>query len=165
MNVTKRTFLALATSVTLALAGCSAVEDSVASRGGDSDPGEAADVRELGGYVLTEGSQTDRGFVVDDALQTPSGRTLHFSLHVPDSYDGSVPYALYVACPGWEGLYFQGVGANLQEGYPFVANDYIADMIVASPQLDDWGEQSASDVVELTEWLLGAYSIDADACT
>lgn len=102
-----------------------------------------ADVRELGGYVLTEGSQTDRGFVVDDALQTPSGRTLHFSLHVPDSYDGSVPYALYVA-------------------YPFVANDYIADMIVASPQLDDWGEQSASDVVELTEWLLGAYSIDAD---
>lgn len=134
----------------------------MASRGGDSDPGEAADVRELGGYVLTEGSQTGRGFVVDDALQTPSGRTLHFSLHVPDSYDGSVPYALYVACPGWEGLYFQGVGANLQEGYPFVANDYIADMIVASPQLDDWGEQSASDVVELTEWLLGAYSIDAD---
>ena len=121
-----------------------------------------ADVRELGGYVLTEGSQTDRGFVVDDALQTPSGRTLHFSLHVPDSYDGSVPYALYVACPGWEGLYFQGVGANLQEDYPFVANDYIADMIVASPQLDDWDEQSASDVVELTEWLLDAYSIDAD---
>lgn len=121
-----------------------------------------ADVRELGGYVLTEGSQTDRGFVVDDALQTPSGRTLHFSLHVPDSYDGSAPYALYVACPGWEGLYFQGVGANLQEDYPFVANDYIADMIVASPQLDAWDEQSASDVVGLTEWLLGAYSIDAD---
>ena len=64
-----------------------------------------------------------------------------------------MPYALYVPCPGWEGLYFQGVGANLQEDYPFVANDYIADMIVASPQLDDWGEQSAADVVELTEWL------------
>lgn len=161
MNITRRTFLALATSAPLALAGCSATGDSVASRGGDSDLGEGADVREPGGYVLMEGSQTDRGFVVDDALQTPAGRTLHFSLHVPDSYDGSVPYALYVPCPGWEGLYFQGVGANLQEDYPFVANDYIADMIVASPQLDDWGEQSAADVVELTEWLLGAYSIDA----
>ena len=112
-----------------------------------------ADARELGGYVLTEGSQTDRGFVVDDALQTPSGRTLHFSLHVPDSYDGPAPYALYVACPGWEGLYFQSVGANLREDCPFAANDYIANMIVASPQLDDWGEQSAADVVELTEWL------------
>lgn len=161
MNITRRTFLALATSAPLALAGCSATGDLVASRGGDSDLGEGADVREPGGYVLMEGSQTDRGFVVDDALQTPAGRTLHFSLHVPDSYDGSVPYALYVPCPGWEGLYFQGVGANLQEDYPFVANDYIADMIVASPQLDDWGEQSAADVVELTEWLLGAYSIDA----
>lgn len=51
-----------------------------------------------------------------------------------------MPYALYVPCPGWEGPYFQGVGANLQEDYPFVANDHIADMIVASPQLDDWGE-------------------------
>ena len=77
-----------------------------------------ADVRELGGYVLTEGSQTDRGFVVDDALQTPSGRTLHFSLHVPDSYDGSAPYALYVACPGWEGLYFQGVGRIFRRTTP-----------------------------------------------
>lgn len=154
MNITRRTFLALVTSAPLALAGCSAVKDSLASRGGDSDLGEGADVREPGGYVLMEGSQTDRGFVVDDALQTPAGRTLHFSLHVPDSYDGSVPYALYVPCPGWEGLYFQGVGANLQEDYPFVANDYIADMIVASPQLDDWGEQSAADVVGLTEWLL-----------
>lgn len=102
MSVTRRTFLALVTSAPLALVGCTAVKDSVASKGGDSDHGETADVRELGGYVLTEGSQTDRGFVVDDALQTPSGRTLHFSLHVPDSYDGSVPYALYVACPGWE---------------------------------------------------------------
>lgn len=54
------------------------------------------------------------------------------------------------------------MGANLREDYPFVENDYIADMIVASPQLDDWDEQSASDVVELTEWLLSAYSIDTD---
>lgn len=58
---------------------------------------------------------------------------MRFSIHVPDSYDGSVPYALYVACPGWEGLYFQGVGANLREDYPFVANDYIADMIGPRP--------------------------------
>lgn len=77
-----------------------------------------ADARELGDCVLTEGSQTDRGFVVDDALQTPSGRTLHFSLHVPDSYDGSVPYALYVACPGWKGLYFQGVGRIFRRTTP-----------------------------------------------
>lgn len=111
------------------------------------------------GAVFTEGSRTDRGFTVDDALET-GGRTLHFSLHVPDSYDGSRPFALYIACPGWEGLYFQGVGANLQEDFPFVANSYVPDMIVASPQLDDWHETSAEDVIALTEWLLQAFSID-----
>ena len=91
----------------------------------------------MAGFTLVEGTQVDRGFVVDNALTCPDGRTLHFSLHVPEAYDGSAPYALYVACPGWEGLYFQGVGANLQEDYPFVANGYVADLIVASPQLDD----------------------------
>lgn len=113
------------------------------------------------GGVLTEGSIIDRGFIVDNALEI-DGRTLHFSLHVPDSYDGGTPFSLYVSCPGWEGLYFQGVGANLVEDYPFVANDYIPNMIVVSPQLDDWGEQSACDVIALTEWLLSAYNIDRE---
>lgn len=161
---TRRAFLAAAF---LAVgAGCSSEE---LSNGNGSETLASADDRQLGsssrgteGYAFEAGAQEDRGFVVDNTLGTPSGRTLHFSLHVPEAYDGSAPYALYVACPGWEGLYFQGVGANLQEDYPFVANDYIADMIVASSQLDDWGEQSAADVVELTEWLLDTYSIDAD---
>lgn len=114
----------------------------------------------MAGYTLIVGSQIDRGFVVDNALTTPDGRTLHFSSHVPDTYDGRAAFALYVSCPGWEGLYFQGVGANLQEDYPFVANGYVPDMIVLSPQLDDWGEQSALDAIALTEWALAAYRID-----
>lgn len=165
MSIARRTFLGLALAASIALAGCSqATSDGSAGSGGggDSRRREAAGGSGDGEYTLTEGSETDRGFVVDNALETPAGRTLHFSLHVPDAYDGSAPYALYIACPGWEGLYFQGVGANLQEDYPFVANDYVPDMIVASPQLDDWGEQSAADVVELTEWLLDAYNVDPE---
>lgn len=99
--------------------------------------------------------------MVDNSLETPSGRTLHFSLYVPAGYDASRTYPLYIACPGWEGLYFQGVGANLQEDYPFEALNYINDLIVASPQLDDWQEQSAQDVIELTEWLFDAFTVDA----
>lgn len=126
---------------------------------GEAETAPSAAPTEVEGAVFTEGSRTDRGFTVDDALET-GGRTLHFSLHVPDAYDGSEPFALYISCPGWEGLYFQGVGANLQEDYPFVANGYVPDMIVASPQLDDWHETSAEDVVALTEWLLAAFNID-----
>lgn len=116
--------------------------------------------RAVDGYTFMQGTQQDRGFTVDDALATPGGRTLHFSLHIPDAYDGSAPYALYVACPGWEGLYFQGVGANLQEDYPFVANGYVPDMIVASLQLDDWGAISARDTITATQWLMAAFNID-----
>lgn len=117
------------------------------------------DMELVSAAVFTEGTMPDRDFIVDNQLEI-GDRTLHFSLHVPDNYDGSVPYALYISCPGWEGLYFQGVGANLQEDFPFVANDYIEDMIVASPQLDDWGETSANDVIMLTEWLFATYNID-----
>ena len=126
----------------------------------DADAPDSAPAA-VNGAVFAEGSMVDRGFVVDNTLDV-DGRTLHFGLHVPDSYDGSVPYALYISCPGWEGLWFQGVGANLVEDFPFVANDYIPDMIVALPQFDDWGDQLASDCIALTEWLLATYSIDPD---
>ena len=161
MTPSRRGFLALAVGMPLLLASCAGGREEPAV--GDAPAAEASPAAEpAGGYTLVEGSRVERGFVVDNALETPSGRTLHFSLHVPDAYDGSAPYALYVACPGWEGLYFQGVGANLQEDYPFVAKGFVPDMIVASLQLDDWGERSAADVIELTEWLLGAYSVDPE---
>ena len=62
--------------------------------------------------------------------------------------------------PGWEGLYFQGAGANLGEPYPFEAQKYNENMIVISPQLDDWGEESANDTIALVEYFLNNYNID-----
>jgi hypothetical protein len=115
---------------------------------------------DITGWTRDEGSSYDRGFRVDDVLHAGDYGDIHFSIHVPDAYDGTVPYALYLALPGWEGLLFQGVGANLQEDFPFVANDYVADMIVVTPQLNDWGETSARATIALTVWLLDAYAID-----
>ena len=58
--------------------------------------------------------------------------------------------------PGYEGLYFQGVGANLYgEDFAFTAQDYLPDLIVAAPQLSDWGETSARQTIALTERLPG----------
>ncbi len=141
------------------LVGCSGGEAQ-----GDSDATSPAgqDVQADSAYgTLQEESTYDRGFVVDDVLAGSPAGDVHFSLHVPGSYDGSSPYALYVHCPGWEGLWFQGVGANLQEDFAFVANDYVEDMIVASPQLDDWGDTSAEKAIALTRWLIASYNIDA----
>jgi hypothetical protein len=55
-------------------------------------------------------------------------------IFLPKSYNRREPYALYVTLPGYEGLYFQGVGVNIQaEEFAFEAQKYNEKMIIAAP--------------------------------
>ena len=111
---------------------------------------------------VTLGTETYRGFQMDNGLHAPEG-DIHYHLYVPDSYDGSEAYALFLTLPGYEGLYFQGMGQNLyNENFAFEALNYNDKMIVAAPQLSDWGETSAEQTIALTEYLLDAYNIDRE---
>lgn len=111
---------------------------------------------------VTLGTETYRGFQMDNVLHAPEG-DIHYHLYVPDSYDGSEAYALFLTLPGYEGLYFQGMGQNLyNENFAFEALNYNDKMIVAAPQLSDWGEISAEQTIALTEYLLDAYNIDRE---
>ena len=66
-----------------------------------------------------------RGFLFDNVLHSEGNGDIHFGLYIPESYDGSEPYALYVTLPGYEGLYFQGVGINIRaEDYGIEAQKY-----------------------------------------
>ncbi|WP_208320555.1 prolyl oligopeptidase family serine peptidase [Actinomyces sp. ZJ308] len=110
---------------------------------------------------MTQGTQTYRGFTMDNVLHSSAHGDIHFHLSVPSGYDASRPHALFVTLPGWQGLYFQGVGVNLQtEDFAFEAPAYRDDMIIVAPQLSDWGQTSADQTIALVEYLLGAYSID-----
>lgn len=109
--------------------------------------------------TLTPGTQTRRGFINDNTLHAEVG-DIHFSSYIPESYDGGKPYALFITLPGWEGLYFQGVGANMTEDFGTEAIRYNDEMIVLSAQLDDWGETSARMTIALTEYFLANYNID-----
>ena len=108
------------------------------------------------------GTLVERDMIVDNVLHSEQQGEIHFSCYIPDSYDGSKPYALFVTLPSWEGLYFQGVGKNLGESFPFEARQYNDEMIIISTQLDDWGETSANMAITLTEYFLAHYSIDPD---
>ena len=99
-------------------------------------------------------------FTMDQVIESETG-TIHYNIHIPDSYEGSRPYALHIALPGWEGLYFQGVGEDLRWEYlPYESSRYAEDLIVVSPQLNDWGMTSARQAVALTETIMAAYNID-----
>lgn len=108
---------------------------------------------------IREGSEEHRGFILDNTLITTNPE-IHFNIHYPENYDKVKQYAIYFANPGWEGLYFQGVGKDLGEPYVYEAQKYNKDMIIVSTQLNDWGEQSANDCIALVEYVLENYNID-----
>ena len=110
---------------------------------------------------ITEGTSGSRGFINDNVLHSPEYGDIHYSSYIPESYDGTEPYALFVTLPGWEGLYFQGVGANMVEDFGTEAIGYNGKMIVISPQLNDWGETSARQAIVLTEFFIDHYNIDS----
>lgn len=70
---------------------------------------------------------------------------------------------MYFTLPGYQGLYFQGVGENLQtEEFGFTAQNYNSKMIIVAPQLEDWQETSANQTIELVEYFISNYNIDSD---
>ena len=125
-----------------------------------ADDGASAAV-DAGGPEVKSGTETYRDFLLDNVLYSDEGE-IHYHIYIPDSYDGSEPYAVFFTLPGYEGLYFQGLGANLQEDFGFAAQDYNDKMIVVAPQLSDWGETSARQTISLVEYFLEHYNIDPD---
>ena len=100
-------------------------------------------------------------FQMNQVYESETEGTIHYNLFVPEDYDGSKPYALHIALPGWEGLWFQGLGEDLRWEYlPYESSKYVDNLIVVSTQLNDWGTTSARQAVALTEYFLSEYNID-----
>lgn len=74
---------------------------------------------------ITVGTGIARGFLNDNVLHSPKYRDIHYSSYIPESYDGSKPYALFITLPGWEGLYFQGVGSLVMGKRPELYTAYL----------------------------------------
>ena len=161
--------LFLMLSMELGIAGCGANAKLQQSAGTSVPPANIQDTQEPSSDIspepegeVTERTEFYQGFRMDNVLHAPEG-DIHYHIYIPDSYDGSESYALYLTLPGYEGLYFQGVGQNLySENFAFAALQYNDKMIVAAPQLNDWGKTSAEQTIALTEYLLAHYNIDPD---
>lgn len=154
----------------LLLSGCSASVVDV-ERGPDSDSagvtGETAASDEadtnMAGISITSGTQEYRGFTVDSVLHDADAGDVHFSIHVPNVYNPNRPASLFVTLPGYQGLYFQGVGQNLYtEEFAFEALAYDDNMIVVAPQLNDWGPTSAEQTIALVEALMEEFAINPE---
>ena len=123
-------------------AGSEQIEDS-------KDTEEMTELEETERTAASEGAAEPEK--VDCVLHSEQEGDIHYNVYIPDSYDGTKEYALYVTLPGYQGLYFQGVGENIRtEDFGFEAQKYNSEIIIVAPQLNDWGETSADQAIELT---------------
>lgn len=111
--------------------------------------------------VVKESNTIEDDFQIDMVFTSEEGRDIHYSAYIPENIDELDYVFMFITLPGWEGLYFQGVGVNLEyEDFAFAARDINKNMIILAPQLDDWGEQSAEDTIALTKYYQETYNID-----
>lgn len=143
--------------VVLILTGCDSAYAENAAVKPETEMRTAAVAQEskaqAGDYV-TEGAESYRDFVVDSVLHSDSAGDIHYCVSIPNEYDKSEAYSLYITLPGYQGLYFQGAAMNIRtEEFAFEARKYYDNMIILAPQLEDWGETSARKTIALTEYL------------
>ena len=131
-------------------------EDNTTNTGSDVISDEDNSINKADNYNVENGTKEYRGFVLDNVLHSATEGDIHYNVYIPDDYDGSESYALFMTLPGYQGLYFQGVGENVRtEEFGFVARDYIPKMIIVAPQLNDCGDTSARQTISREYMLKG----------
>lgn len=120
---------------------------------------EKADLNPLEEDTKENSNSSD--FKIDEVYHSPNDGDIHYSVYIPSDYDSSKPYNLYITLPGYEGLYFQGVGKNLElEDFAYEARNIDDQLIILAPQLNDWGEESANQTIALIEYYKENYNIN-----
>ena len=87
-----------------------------------------------------------------------------YSYYLPDSYDGSRKFPMMVVMPGYDMMWFgeASSGSNLNWSGFTSWTKPDTEIIVVSAQLTDWGEKSARQAIELTEYFIENFTVDTD---
>lgn len=114
--------------------------------------------------IINEETNTSKdlsSFKIDEVYKSKNYGDIHYNVYIPDNYDKNKSYPLYITLPGYEGLYFQGVGVNLKiENFATEALKINSEMIILAPQLNDWGKLSANQTIALIEFYKENYNIN-----
>lgn len=101
------------------------------------------------------------GFINEQILNGSDGE-IHYSYYLPEGYDESRNYPMMMVMPGYDMMWFgeDSSGSNLKWSGFRAWTELDEDMIVVSAQLTDWGEKSARQANELTEYFLKRFAVD-----
>lgn len=106
-------------------------------------------------------SAVPAGFITEQILNGADGE-IHYSYYLPEGYNDTKMYPMMVVMPGYDMMWFgeDSSGANLAWSGFRAWTELEEDMIVVSAQLTDWGEKSARQAVELTEFFLENFAVN-----
>jgi len=107
-------------------------------------------------------SSMKTGVIAEQILEGETG-TIHYSYYLPEDYDSQKKYPLMMVMPGYDMMWFgeESSGSNLDWAGFLCWTRLSEEMIVVSAQLMDWHETSARQAVELTDYFLTNFSVDA----
>lgn len=155
----KKRFFALflcAALTLLCLSGCS--ESAPPERRGQGAESSLSSSEQTSSQS-EEADQT--GLVANQILEGETGK-IHYSYYLPEGYDETREYPMMVVMPGYDMMWFgeDSAGSNLNWRGFLSWTELDEDLIVVSAQLTDWGETSARQAVELTEYFLEQFAVD-----
>ena len=105
--------------------------------------------------------QIQTGFVTEQVLNGAEGE-IHYSYYLPETYNKNSSYPLVVTIPGYDMMWFgeESSGSNVEWSAFQTWTEVDEDVIVVSAQFTDWGETSARQAIELTEYFLDHFAVD-----
>ena len=150
----------LLSGLLLLLPGCSAAAQREDAPGSGSSLAQQASSQAAVSSALPE-STAETGLVAEQILEGETG-DIHYSYFLPEGYGEEKSYPLMMTMPGYDMMWFgeDSSGANLNWRGFLCWTELPEDMIVVSAQLTDWGETSARQAIELTEYFLANFSVD-----
>lgn len=113
------------------------------------------------GVQDSQGGGIQTGLIPEQILQGESGE-IHYSYYLPEYYSPDQTYPLMMAMPGYDMMWFgeDSSGSNLNWSGFLCWTELEEEMIVVSAQLTDWGDTSARQAIELTEYFLSHFSVN-----
>ena len=160
--------LALALVLILALAGCGAGTATPTQPETTTAPSAKPTAE-----PMEEPSESTSSAVTSEPIQiglfaeqifSGADGDIHYSYYLPESYDGSRKFPMMVVMPGYDRMWFgeDSSGSNLNWSGFTAWTKLDTEMIVVSAQLTDWGEKSARQAIELTEYFIENFAVNTD---
>ncbi len=153
--------------VAFVLAACGEEKDAAFIRGDSMDEAEGIADEVTPTIPPTDNEQDslpiNKGIIAEQILDGKNG-AIHYRYYLPENYSADRLYPMMVVMPGYDMMWFGDESSSTNLNWRGFRSwmELQEDMIVVSAQLTDWGEKSARQAIELTEYFLDNFSVDCD---